>query len=49
MSSPLPAFIQVGNEEEEKKLQRKIADLNAALRKLEDRNKQLVEDKADLV
>ncbi|XP_022111213.1 uncharacterized protein LOC110990487 isoform X2 [Acanthaster planci] len=37
-----------GNDEEDKKLHRKIVDLNAALRKLEDRNKQLVEDKADL-
>ncbi len=36
-------------DEDEKKFNKKISDLKGMLRKLEERNKQLVEDKADLV
>ena len=41
--------LQDGADEDEKKFNKKISDLKGMLRKLEERNKQLVEDKADLV
>ncbi|XP_071792672.1 uncharacterized protein [Asterias amurensis] len=47
-SSGLQFGMADGADEDEKKFNKKISDLKGMLRKLEERNKQLVEDKADL-